>query len=49
MAPTHTLSEICKYDANLWLTLALQQIGAGGVYAATVAAFLDLPGAHKWP
>ena len=41
-------NKICKYDINLRFALALQLLGVGGEHAATVAAFLDLPYAHKW-
>jgi hypothetical protein len=43
-----TKSDLCKYNVNSCFILAMQQIGAGGEHAATVAAYLDLPDAHKW-
>jgi len=44
-----TKSELCKYDINLCLCLALQLMGVGGEHAQTITSFLDLLEPHKWP
>jgi hypothetical protein len=44
-----TKSDLCKYDINLRLCLALQLMGVGGEHAKTLTSFLDLPDSHKWP
>jgi hypothetical protein len=45
---TLTKSDICQYNINVRFCYALQLMGIGGEHAATLAAFLDLPDAHKW-
>jgi hypothetical protein len=42
-------SELCHYDINLRLCLAMQLMGVGGEHARTLTSFLDLPESHKWP
>jgi len=42
-------SDLCHYDINVKYCTALQLMGVGGEHAAIMAAFLDLPEAHKWP
>jgi hypothetical protein len=44
-----TKSDLCKYDINLRLCLALQLTGVGGEHAKISTSFLDLPDTHKWP
>jgi len=44
-----TKSDLCKYDINLKLCLALQLMGVGGEHARTITSFSDLPEPHKWP
>jgi hypothetical protein len=45
---TANKSDLCCYNINLWFCYALQLMGIGGEHVATLAAFLDLPDAHKW-
>jgi len=44
-----TKSELCHYDINLRLCLAMQLIEVGGEHARMWTSFLDLPESHKWP
>jgi len=44
-----TKSELCNYELNLRLCLAMQLMGVGGEHAKTLTSFLDLPESLKWP